>query len=308
MTGVHHIPVLLNESISYLIHKPGGTYFDGTVGFGGHSDEFLKKLNTTSVLIGVDRDEDAYNHCKSKFSNDSRVKLFKTDFSKIDTIAKIEFLDKFDGIFADLGVSSFQLDNPQSGFTYREDVPLDLRMDKSRKPDAAFVINKYEQDEIADIIYNYGEEGRSRVIARKIVEERSKGYIKTTFQLRDIIKGIVPSHQLMKTLSKVFQALRIYVNDELGELERFLERGVNLLNKDGRIVILTYHSLEDRIVKEFFKKEAEKYEDDPNNPFKQIEREPKLEVITRKPVTPSAGEIKNNTRARSAKLRAAKRL
>ncbi|MFA8343895.1 MAG: 16S rRNA (cytosine(1402)-N(4))-methyltransferase RsmH [Rhodothermaceae bacterium] len=303
-----HKPVLLDESLEYLITKPDGVYFDGTVGFGGHSAEILKKLTNDGILVATDKDIDAYNHCKEKFADDERMKLFKTSYKDIYNIANIEFIDGFDGIFADLGVSSYQLDNAGSGFTYREEAPLDMRMDKSRGISAIDIVNGFEEEEIADIIYKYGEERKSRQIAKRIVNTRQVNKITTTTQLRNIVEEIIPERFAIRTLSRVFQALRIYVNNEIDDLIEFLENATPLLNPGGRIVILTYHSLEDREVKEHFKYEATECICPPELPICNCDKEKTLKIITRKPVLPAEEEIKSNTRARSAKLRAAERL
>lgn len=303
-----HKPVLLDESLEYLITKPDGVYFDGTVGFGGHSSEILNKLDENGILIATDKDIDAYNHCKEKFADDDRMRLYKTSYKDIYNISNIEFIDGFDGIFADLGVSSYQLDNKDSGFTYREEAPLDLRMDKSQGISAKDVVNSFDEEEIADIIYKYGEERKSRQIARKILSKRQINPIKTTSQLREIVEEIIPERFVIRTLSRVFQALRIYVNNEIDDLVEFLEEATPLLNPGGRIVILTYHSLEDREVKEHFKYEAKSCICPPELPICNCDKEQTVKILTKKPVLPSEEEIKTNSRARSAKLRAAEKI
>ena len=315
MPDVHHIPVLINESLEYLITNKSGIYFDGTLGFGGHSTGILKSLNDDAVLIATDVDRDAFNYSKKNFANDKRVKLYNYNFSEIDIIAKIESLNIqsqqgkfFDGIFADLGVSSFQLDNAESGFTYRNEAKLDLRMDKSKVVSAADIINSYSEEDIANIIYKYGEEKNSRKIAKRICLLRAQKKIETTTELGNIIIDLTPRKYQTKTLSRVFQALRIYVNDELNVLKLFLEKSVSLLKPGGRIVILSYHSLEDRIVKEQFKYETLDCICPKEYPVCKCDKEKRLKILTRKPVTPSPGEIENNIRARSAKLRAAERV
>jgi len=301
----YHIPVLLNESIKYLITDNNGIYFDGTLGFGGHASEFLKTLSSEGKLVTTEVDMNAFNYCKDKFSGEKRIKLYNANFSQIDLVSKIEFIAEYDGIFADLGVSSFQLDDASAGFTYRQDSPLDLRMDKTLKLSAYEVVNKFSKEELEKILFEYGEEKNSRKIAEKIIENRQ---VQTTSDLVKIISGITPERFLNKTLSRVFQALRIYVNNELGVLEDFLKKSVGLLKKGGCIVILTYHSLEDRIVKDTFKFEALSCICPPEFPVCVCGKEKRLEVITKKPVQPSEKEISLNRRARSAKLRAARRV
>ncbi|MGE5680812.1 MAG: 16S rRNA (cytosine(1402)-N(4))-methyltransferase RsmH [Bacillota bacterium] len=304
----HHIPVLLRESIKYLIGSQEGVYFDGTIGFGGHSAEFLKHLTRDAKLLATEVDKQAYNYCKDRFKDDSRVKLYNTNFSQIDIVSKIEFVDGFAGIFADLGVSSYQLDDAQAGFTYRTESPLDLRLDKTRALTAADIINGFEEEELARIFFQYGEEKNSRKIARRIVERRNQKPILTTTELSRIIEEMTPKPFLNKTLSRIFQALRIFVNDELGVLKEFLTKSVELLAPGGNIVILTYHSLEDRIVKEVFKYEALSCICPPEFPVCVCDKKQRLEPVTRKPVLPTDEELKINNRARSAKLRAARKL
>jgi 16S rRNA (cytosine1402-N4)-methyltransferase len=304
----HHTPVLLNESIEYLITDRSGIYFDATLGFGGHTGEFLKILNKDAVVAATDIDKNAFDFSRAKFVNDDRVKLYNFNFSEIDLVAKIESFRFFDGIFADLGVSSFQLDNPDSGFTYRKEAKLDLRMDKSKVVNAADLINSFSEEDLADIFFQYGEEKNSRKIARQICKLRRDFKIETTSQLSEIITQVIPLKNQNKTLSRIFQALRIYVNDELGVLKSFLDKSVNILKKGGRIVIISYHSLEDRIVKETFKYETLDCICPKDFPVCRCDKERRLKIVTRKPVTPSPREISLNPRARSAKLRAAERV
>ena len=234
--------------------------------------------------------------------------LYNFNFSFIDVIAKIESIQNYDGVLADLGVSSFQLDNPDSGFTYRSDALLDLRMDKSKKITAADIINTFTEEDLANVFYQYGEEKNSRKISRAIVEKRAEKKIETTGQLVSIINELTPQNFQRKTLSRIFQALRIYVNDELGNLKLFLENSIKVLKKGGRIVVISYHSLEDRIVKDFFKAETIVSLSPKEDPLGLVKKNARLKLITRKPLLPSDEEIKNNYRARSAKLRAAERI
>ncbi len=306
--NVIHSPVLIEKSADYLITKKNGIYFDGTTGFGGHADKFLNALDDDAIFIGTDVDVDAFNFSQKKFEKDQRVSLYKFNFSLIDKIAKIESVKFFDGIFADLGVSSFQLDNPGSGFSYRYDADLDLRLDKSIKVKAADIINSFPEEKLSELFFKYGEEKNARKIARKICERRNINAIKTTTGLSEVIEEITPPRYLSKTLSRVFQALRIYVNDELGNLKTFIEKSVGLLNIGGRIVILSYHSLEDRIVKEAFKYETLDCICPKDAPVCRCDKEQRLKILTKKPVVPGEQEIKINRRARSAKLRAAERI
>lgn len=308
MNNLIHIPVLARESVEYLIKNRDGKFFEATVGFGGHTTLILNQLGRTGILAGTDVNDAAFNYAKEKFENDDRFRLYKFNFNKIDLISKIESIDKFDGVFADLGVSSYQLDSAGEGFTFRMDTKLDLRMDKNLEQTAADVLNTESEETIANILYKYGEEKNSRKIARLIGERRRSGSFKTSRELVDIVAGITPPNFLNKSLMRVFQALRIYVNRELDVLEDFIRKAVNLLNTNGRIVILTYHSLEDRIVKDIFKEESSSCVCPKDFPVCICGKEKKLEILTRKPVLPSAEELKNNPRARSAKLRAAERV
>ncbi len=303
-----HVPVLLSESLEYLVYKKDGIYFDGTLGFGGHFSEILKSTGNKSIAVGVDKDVNAFKYCSDKFIDDSRAKIYNAAFTDIDIISKIEFIDKYDGIFADLGVSSFQLDEADSGFTYREDTVLDLRMNKNNGFPAYDYLNSLSQDEIANIIFKYGEEKKSRLIAQRIVEYRLNQKITRTGQLRDIVSRIVPQRFEAETLSRVFQALRIFVNNELEELEKFIASAVERLKIGGRLVIISYHSLEDRIVKDSFKYEYLDCICPPKTPICICGKKRRLEILTKKPVTPSENEIKINRRSRSAKLRAAERI
>ncbi len=308
MMNYHHTPVLLNESLQYLITEKSGIYFDATLGFGGHSQGILKNLNPDALLISTDVDLDAFKFSKKKFNQEHRIKIYNYNFSQIDVITKIESLDGYNGIFADLGVSSFQLDNIEAGFSFRSEAKLDLRMDKSKGVDASEIINSYSEEELANIIYKYGEEKNSRKIARKICEFRKISKINTTTSLAKIIEDITSPKFRIKTLSRVFQAFRIYVNDELGQLEKFLHKSIELLTRGGRIVILSYHSLEDRIVKEIFKYETLDCICPKDYPVCKCNKERRLNILTKKPVVPSDDEIRINYRARSAKLRAAERI
>jgi len=303
----YHVPVLLGESSELLLTNKTGTYFDATLGFGGHTSSFLSQLNKDSRIIATDKDVDAYSHCEKKYENDNRVTIYNADFTNLRTISLVDKIDGYNGIFADLGVSSYQFDNVGSGFTYRQEAILDLRMNKSDGEPAYEFINSAEAEEIANVIYNYGEERKSKRIANSIVNERWIEPIKTTLQLKEAIQKVVPIKNLNKTLSRVFQALRIYVNNELEKLKSFLKQAVELLETEGRIVIISYHSLEDRIVKEFFNYEALNCICPKEIPVCVCEKESRLKILTRKPIIASTDEINSNPRARSAKLRAAEK-
>ncbi len=304
----HHNPVLLNESIDLLVTNPSGKYFEGTLGFGGHTGEILKRLDKRGVIVSTDVDEQAFRYSKDKFNNDERVRLYNFNFSLVDVIAKIESIKFFDGVLADLGVSSFQLDNPESGFSYSSDSPLDLRMDKSIKRSAKDLINSVSEKELERIIREYGEERKSRRIAKRIIEKRKLKMISTTTQLKDIISEVVNPCEAVKSFSRVFQAFRIFINDELGKLQEFLKNSVEVLDPGGRLVVISYHSLEDRIVKEFFKYENLKCVCPKDAPVCTCGKIQRLKIITKKPIVPSDEEIRLNKRSRSAKMRVAERI
>lgn len=303
-----HTPVLLKESVDYLITKKDGVYFEGTLGFGGHTQEILNRLSKKGSVVSTDVDQSAFDFCKEKFKTENRVKLYKFNFSLVDVIAKIESLEFFDGILADLGVSSFQLENAAAGFSYSIHSELDLRLDKSLRKTAADFINQETEEKIANVIFEFGEEKNSRKIARQISVARKNKKIESTDELKKIISSVTNPKYLTKTLSRVFQALRIYVNDELGILKSFLENSVPLLNIGGRLVVISYHSLEDRIVKEFFKYESLNCICPPDAPICTCGKVRRLKIITKKPIVPTESEIKSNNRSRSAKLRVAERV
>lgn len=303
-----HSPVLLKESIDFLITEKNGAYFDGTFGFGGHSRRFLAELSEDAVLIGTDLDQIVFKRSQEEFSTDSRVRLYNFNFTKIGIAAKLEQIDGFSGIFADLGVSSYQLDAEEEGFSYRVTAPLDLRMNKSEGKPASWLLNNLEAHQLANIFRDFGEEIQSGFIAGLIVKYRERKPFKTTTDLAQLLESVTPQRYLFKRLSRVFQALRIEVNGELDSLKEFLKESVTLLKPGGRLVILTYHSLEDRIVKEFFKEEEKGCICPPNFPVCVCDKVSTLKILTRKPVSPSAAEVALNRRARSGKLRAAQKI
>ena len=302
-----HSPVLLKESVDYLITEKNGAYFDGTFGFGGHSRRFLQELGGEALLIGTDLDQIVFTRSQEEFSTDSRVRLYNFNFTKIGIVAKLEQIDGFSGIFADLGVSSYQLDAEEEGFSYRVKAPLDLRMSKAEGKPASWLLNNLEARELARIFREYGEEIQSSFIANLIVKYRAVKPFKTTTDLAELLESVTPQKYLFKRLSRVFQALRIEVNGELDSLKEFLKESVNLLKPGGRLVILTYHSLEDRIVKEFFKEEEKGCVCPPHFPVCVCNKISTLKILTKKPVSPSAAEVATNRRARSGKLRAAEK-
>ena len=308
MIKVHHTPVLLAESLDYLITDRTGVYFEGTLGFGGHTEEILNRLNENAVLVSTDVDKTAFDHCKKLFSDESRIQLYNFNNALVDVIARIESIEFFDGVFADLGISSFQIDNASAGFTYSSDAPLDMRMDKNLKLTAYDVINDFDEDKIAKIIYEYGEEKNSRKIAKQIANARRFKSIETTGELKKLILEITSERYYVKTLSRVFQALRIHVNNELEFLKQFLNNSLKVLRTGGRLVLISYHSLEDRIVKEFFKFEQLSCVCPKEVPVCVCKKDQQLKIITKKPIQPSEAEVQLNNRARSAKLRIAEKI
>ncbi|UZQ82083.1 16S rRNA (cytosine(1402)-N(4))-methyltransferase RsmH [Thermoanaerobacter sp. RKWS2] len=304
-----HKSVLLKETIEYLNIKPEGIYVDGTLGGGGHSEEILKRL-TTGKLIAIDRDLDAIKASKERIKNYKNVEYINDNFKNIKEILKSLDIDKVDGILLDLGVSSYQLEEVERGFSYMKDAPLDMRMDKNSPFSAYDVVNKYSQQELERVIREYGEEKWASRIAKFIAKEREKGEIKTTFQLVEIIKNAVPASARREgphPAKRTFQAIRIEVNEELKGLDKAIEDMVEVLRGKGRIAIITFHSLEDRIVKNTFKK-LENPCTCPHNMPCTCGKEPLIKIITKKPVLPSKEEIETNSRSRSAKLRVAEKL
>lgn len=303
-----HTPVLVKECCDFLLTNKKGIYFDGTIGFGGHAAAFLQQLDASAKYIATDVDHYAFSFSSNLFKEDTRVKLYNLNFSKINAVASLEQVSGFNGIFADLGVSSFQLDSAEAGFSYRSENLLDLRLDKNSPRTAADVVNTEPESSLTKILFEFGEEKNAKKIARAIGLRRSISKIKTTKDLVSIIEPLTPPNYLSKTLSRVFQAFRIYVNDEMNILKKFLKESMDCLAEGGRIAILTFHSLEDRIVKEFFKYENLSCICPNDFPVCRCEKTSRLKILTKKPITPSAEEIKNNRRARSAKLRVAERI
>jgi len=297
---VYHIPALLNESIDGLNIRPDGIYVDVTFGGGGHSMEILKRLNT-GKLIAFDQDEDA----AVNVSADERFLFLNQNFRFLKNNLLFNNIESIDGLIADLGVSFHQFDEPDRGFTFRQDAPLDMRMNKGGKVTAAHILNSREEKEIADIFYKYGELQNSRRIAKEIVFSRGRKPFSSVNDMIDAIGKLAPFRQEHKFYARVFQALRIAVNHEIDYLREMLEQALEMLNPGGRLVAITYHSLEDRIVKNFMKTgnfEGEEKKDFYGNietPFR---------IINKKGTAPGDEEIANNNRARSARLRIAEKV
>jgi len=309
-----HKAVMLEECIEFLNIRPDGVYVDGTLGGGGHSSEILKRLGPEGLLIGLDQDTNALKAAKSRLLNiNTKAKLVTehTNFENIREVLDAQKIDSVDGILLDLGVSSHQLDESERGFSYQHDAPLDMRMNRNDPFNAQILVNSWSKDEIARVIRDYGEEKWAARIADFIVKNREVQKITTTGQLVDIIKAAVPAAARREgphPAKRTFQALRIAVNRELEVLENLLEVVSDILKPKGRVVIITFHSLEDRIVKKAFQEQAQGCICPGDFPKCVCGRKPKLKILTRKPVIPSDSEINENPRARSAKLRAAEKL
>jgi len=291
-----HISVMPAEVLDSLNIRPGGIYVDGTLGYGGHARLILERLNDTGKLVAIDRDEAAVAGARQRLKAFSRTcVLVNGSFRQIKEILESQSITGVDGVLLDLGISSVQLNDPQRGFSFQDNGPLDMRMDPRQPKTAADILQSYPEDELADIIFQYGEERYARRIARRIAEERSRGAISTTQQLCDIVLKALPSGRAWQKIhpaTRTFQALRIAVNDELAIIRPALEDAIGALKPGGRICVIAFHSLEDRIVKQTFRETA---------------KSGLIHLVNKKPLRPSEEEILANPRARSARLRAAER-
>lgn len=303
-----HVPVMLQETIELLNVKPGGVYVDGTLGGAGHSSVIAEKMQPGGTLVGIDQDENAIRTATERLKSFQGIKIVKSNFSDIDLVLSDLGIEKVDGILLDIGVSSHQIDEGERGFSYMTDGPLDMRMNEHADLTAYKVINSYSEKELNRILKEYGEEKWAARIAKFIVEDRSKKPIESTKELADLCKRAIPrgaqeehSHPAKRT----FQAVRIEVNNELGVLRKALEDGTKLLAPGGRFVIITFHSLEDRIVKSWFNQMERPCTCPPKFPVCVCGKVPMVKVITRKPVTATEEELSINPRSKSAKLRAA---
>ena len=285
-----HIPIMVKEVIQYLQISKTGTYIDCTIGYGGHAYQILKELSLSGKLIGIDKDEEAIKFCKKSLSAYSNVDLFQNSYHKIKDILSISKIQKVDGMLLDLGLSSAQLDSKSRGFSFKFDSELDMRFDLSQNFKANDLLNIKSKKEIADFIFKYSEERRSRAIADSILKMRP---IKNVFELVEAIRKSTPPKNRNKTFARVFQAVRILVNNELIILENYLSEFCNQLSVGGRVVFISFHSLEDRIVK---------------HALKDLSLKKKIKILTKKPLCPSPEENFSNRRSRSAKLRAAERI
>lgn len=307
-----HTTVLLYEAVEGLSVKPDGIYVDCTLGGAGHSELILSKLSPRGRLIAFDQDETALLHAKEKLAKyGGMVTFVKSNFLYLKEELEKRGIHKVDGILYDLGVSSPQLDNPERGFSYHHDAPLDMRMDQEAPLSAWHVVNEWPYEKLVKIFFRYGEEKFSKQIARKIEKARETRTIETTGELVELIKEAIPAPARRKgghPAKRIFQAVRIAVNNELGVFESSLEQAIDLLNPGGRISVITFHSLEDRLCKVIFKQASETPDLPPGLPVIPPEYRPEIKVITRKPILPSEEELKMNNRSRSAKLRIAEKL
>ncbi|QRF23820.1 16S rRNA (cytosine(1402)-N(4))-methyltransferase RsmH [Alicyclobacillus sp. TC] len=307
-----HETVLLKETVGALHPRAGGRYIDCTVGGGGHTERLLQLTQPDGQVLGLDQDESALNAAKIRLANDlHRLQLIHSNFRQLHTVAERLNFYPVDGILFDLGVSSPQFDDAERGFSYRNDAPLDMRMDRSQKETALQFLQRLDERQIAQILFEYGEERYARRIAKKMVEALAANQLQSTLQLAELVREAIPAaarrtggHPAKRT----FQAIRIALNDELQALQEGLEAAFQLLKVDGRLAVITFHSLEDRMVKQFFQKMSQGCICPPDFPICQCGRQAQAEVVTRKALVPSDEELLRNPRARSAKLRVLRRL
>lgn len=307
-----HTTVLLEEAVEGLNIRPNGIYVDCTLGGGGHSEKIVSQLNEDGQLIAFDQDETAIQYAREKLSKyANKLTIIKSNFKHIEEQLHKIGITKVDGILYDLGVSSPQLDTPDRGFSYHQNAPLDMRMDLQGDISAFEIVNEWAYEDLVRIFFKYGEEKFSKQIARKIEATRLKAPIETTEQLVDVIKEAIPAPARRKgghPAKRVFQAIRIAVNDELGVFETSLKKAIKLLHPGGRISVITFHSLEDRICKSVFKEASEGPPLPPGLPMIPEGYEPLIKLINRKPIIPTEEEIELNHRSRSAKLRIAEKI
>lgn len=303
MKEFEHIPVLLNECIDGLNIRKNGIYVDGTLGGAGHSFQISKKLDNTGNLIGIDRDTDAIKQAKQILKEFSNVIYVNDNHDNIKDILKTLEIDKADGILLDLGVSSFQIDEEARGFSYIKTSPLDMRMDKEQELTAEIVVNTYQEEKLADVIYKYGEEKFSRQIAKGICEYRKNKRIKTTTELVEIIEKCVPKQKQGHPAKRTFQAIRIEVNNEIEPLYNTVINAIDCLNSGGRLCIITFHSLEDRAVKQAYIDSIGKCTCPPDFPYCVCGNAAKGKIITKKPILPTEKEMEENRKKQKCKIK-----
>lgn len=313
MKEVKHKSVLLQEVVHFLDPRAGQTFIDATIGFGGHTQAILKRISPKGRLLGIEQDSEALDWLGAnlgvKYPN---LTIKKANFGEIKAAAKESGYQNANGIVADIGVSSYQLDEPERGFSLKKEGPLDMRMDKESGLTAEKVVNTYSERDLAALFSKYGEERLSKSIAREIALNRSKKLFKTTLELAELIEGIYRKKGLKSVkihpATRVFQALRIEVNNELENLERFLPQALDILAPKGRLAVITFHSLEDRIVKDFFSREAKGCICPSDFPVCKCGHEKRAKIITKKPILATEAEVNGNPRARSAKMRVAEKI
>jgi 16S rRNA (cytosine1402-N4)-methyltransferase len=314
MAEFQHYTVMLKETVDGLAIQSDGVYVDCTLGGAGHSEYLLSQLSTEGHLYAFDQDQKAIDHAKERLApyvEKGMVTFIKSNFRYLKEALQQEGVNQIDGVLYDLGVSSPQLDEAERGFSYHQDAPLDMRMDQSAALTAYEVVNQFDYHQLVKIFFRYGEEKFSKQIAREIERTRAVKPIETTGELVEIIKTAIPAPARRKgghPAKRIFQAIRIAVNDELGVIEESLEQAIDLLAKNGRISVITFHSLEDRIVKSTFKAHSTPKDVPPGLPIIPEEFQPELKLITRKPLLPSEEEVSENNRSRSAKLRIAEKM
>ncbi|MCB2197820.1 16S rRNA (cytosine(1402)-N(4))-methyltransferase RsmH [bacterium] len=305
MTSSYHQPVMLQETIHHLAVLPQAVYLDATAGGGGHTAALLERLDPDGLVVALDRDSEAHQQLEARFAGDSRVVAVRADFGEIGQNPDVRRYAPYAGILFDFGVSSHQIDDATRGFSFGKEGPLDMRMDDRQSLTAADVVNDYSESDLVLILREFGEEPRAKRVAAKMIEARP---IETTRELVEAIRPVAGGPQQVKMLARVFQAIRIEVNGELESIDQALPASVDLLQRGGRLVTLAYHSLEDRRVKEFMRKMTGEREVDPFLPPSGELSEEVLRLVSRKAIKPSAGEIEQNPRARSARLRVAEKV
>lgn len=283
-----HKPVLFEETLRYLELQPGAIVLDGTLGGGGHAEAMLDRIGPQGILIGIDRDEKAIQRCQERLKGREQVRICHANYRNMREVLKELHISQVDAVLLDVGISSFQIDEADRGFSFQKEGPLDMRMDSMEGPTAADLVNKLPAKELEKILFEWGEERHSRKIVRQICDRRAKRRFETTLDLASEIEKVVPRQGRLHPATRTFQGLRIAVNDELGALEDGLRFGFESLSSGGKMAVISFHSLEDRLVKNFFRDKMQKREG---------------MLINKKPITPTVDEIRDNPRSRSAKLR-----
>ena len=304
-----HRAVLLDEVMTWLAPRPGGLYLDGTLGGGGHTRAIAEAVGPAGRVLSLDQDAGALDRARANLGGvEERCLLVQGSFARMDELVAAQGLGKVDGVLLDIGISSDQLDDPERGFSFMREGPLDMRMDQSRAATAAELLNTLEEEAIVDLLRRYGEEPRARAIARKVVQVRDRAPFERTGQLADLVMGVYGGRRgRIHPATLTFQALRIAVNGELEALEQGLQAGLRILAPGGRLAVIAFHSLEDRMVKQFFVEHQGRMESLPEGGAKWIGTLPEMRILTRKPVMATDTECQENPRARSAKLRVAER-